>query len=75
MGIQRQRSGAIGMGDSGRPLGQRRIGAAHHQGFKSRVVAGLPEQEWVLTSDDVSQALQAIFKNDLEGPAVFQHHV
>jgi len=51
-------------------LGNGALALVHHQEFKFRVVAGLPEQEWVLTGDDMSHALQAIFKNDLEGPAV-----
>jgi hypothetical protein len=51
-------------------LGNGALAVAHHQEFKFRVVAGFSEQEWVLTTDDVSQALQAIFKNQLEGPAL-----
>lgn len=50
-------------------LGNDALALANHQEFKFRVVAGLAEQEWVLTSGDVSQALQEIFQKDLGGPA------
>lgn len=49
-------------------LGNDQLALVYYQAFKSDVVTALKEDEWVLTGDDVSVALQEILNPDLAGP-------
>ena len=49
-------------------LGNDELALANYQAFKFAVIAGLENDEWTLTGDAVSDALQEIFNRDLAGP-------
>ena len=44
------------------------LALANYQPFKFEVVAGLKDDEWVLTGEQINCALQEIFNRDLAGP-------
>ena len=50
-------------------LGNEPMALANYQAFKSEVIAGLDDDQWLLTNEDVDHALQEIFNRDLAGPA------
>jgi hypothetical protein len=50
-------------------FGNDQLALANYHAFKFEVVAGLQAAEWVLTSENISRALQKIFNRDLAGPA------
>jgi hypothetical protein len=49
-------------------LGNDQLALANYQAFKFELIAGLQEDRWILSSEDVSNALQEIFNRDLAGP-------
>jgi hypothetical protein len=50
-------------------LGNDELAMANHQEFKCAVIAGFKDDQWRLTSEDVSVVLQEMFNPDLAGPA------
>ena len=45
------------------------LAQAHYQEFKSVIIAGLHEDQWSLTSDEVASALERISTPDLTRPS------
>ena len=61
MGIWWQRPGAVGAGDFAHHFGNDRQALGNYLAFKFAVVAGLQDDEWRLTSNDVAAAMREIF--------------